>query len=600
MMQTTTAGEALDTSQAAYDATTVCEAFQTTVAAHGSRIALRTHGDRGLSYTWSQYAERVAGLAAGFAGLGLARGETLAVQLTNRPEFHLVDMAATHLGATGFSVYNTSSPEQIHERLLNAESRIFVTERAFLETVRAAAKLYGRLEHIVVVDGTPDDGLTLGDVEQAADPDFDFEATWRAVTPEDILTLIFTSGTTGPPKAAQLAHGGVMKVLRSLDQVIPLPRRHVISFMPMAHIAERLWSQYMPVAYGATSTSCPDRTEVFDCLRELRPDHVWLLPRMWQKLKEVIEIRIDAMEPGRQQALRAAIATGHRRVEFEQADQELPADFVEEAARANALLREAFIVPLGLDQATATGVGGAPPPRSLVEFFNAIGVGLFEGYGLTEATGFGAIFNNPNKFRIGTIGKPIPGVEIKLADDGELFLRSEMNMVGYRNQPEATREAIDSDGWLHTGDIAAIDDDGYVRIIDRKKDLIINAYGKNMSPVAIEEAVRRESSIISQVVAVGDGRPYNVALVTVEGQAAGALVERSGASETPEQVIHQEIAGAVERANQHLSRVEQIKRFAILPSDWPPDSEELTPTMKLKRKPIAQKYAAQIEALYSE
>jgi long-subunit acyl-CoA synthetase (AMP-forming) len=601
-METMETRTAADT-RPAYDAPTVCAAFQETAARHPERIAIRTMDDA-TALTWRAYSERVAALAGGLAGLGLSKGDTLAIQLTNRPEFHLVDMASTHLGAIGFSVYNTSSPEQICERLRNAQSRIFVTERAFLPGVLAAGELYGGLDHIVVVDGTPAEGLTLAQVEEAAAPGFDFEASWRAVAPGDVLTLIFTSGTTGPPKAAQLSHHNVMALLRSLDQVVPLPRENVISFMPMAHIAERLWSQYMPVAYGPTSTCCPDRTEVFTCLRQVRPDHVWLLPRMWQKLKEVIEAQIDGMDPERQAAARAAIEVGLRRVALEQAGEELPADLAAEAEEAKALLGREFITPFGLDKATATGIGGAPCPRPLVEFFNAIGVPLFEGYGLTEATGFGAIFSNPKRFRIGTIGRPLPGVEIRLAPDGELLLRSEMNMVGYRNQPDATRAAIDEEGWLHTGDIAEIDDDGYVKIVDRKKDLIINAYGKNMSPVQIEELVKQESGLIGQVVAVGDGRAYNVALVTLEPMGTAAFARQHGIEGAApeqlarEQVVLDHVAQAIDRANARLSRPEQLRRFAVLAADWPPDSDELTPTMKLKRKPIAQKYATEIEALY--
>jgi long-chain acyl-CoA synthetase len=603
-METSQTSGPVEDPRPAYAAETVCAAFQGTAARRASDVAIRTMDDA-VGLTWREYADRVAALAGGLAGLGLGRGDTLAIQLTNRPEFHPVDMAAVHLGAIGFSVYNTSSPEQICERLRNSGSRIFVTERAFLPGVRAAAELYGALEHIVVVDGTPEDGLSLDDVEQAAPPDFDFEAAWRAVSPDDVLTLIFTSGTTGPPKAAQLSHHNVMTLLRSLDQVVPLPRRSVISFMPMAHIAERLWSQYMPVAYGPTSTCCPDRTQVFAGLRQVRPDHVWLLPRMWQKLKEVMEGQIAALDDERRTAVLAAIELGRRRVAAEQDGEALPAELEAEAERAGALLREELVVPFGLDQAVATGIGGAPCSRSLVEFFNAIGVPLFEGYGLTEATGFGAIFNNPKKFRIGTIGRPLPGVEVRREEDGELLLRSEMNMVGYRNQPEETRAAIDEDGWLHTGDVVEIDADGYVRIVDRKKDLIINAYGKNMSPVQIEEAVKQESPVLGQVVAIGDGRPYNVALVTLEPVAAAALARDHGIEEAApdrlarEPALLDHVSQAIDRANERLSRVEQIRRFAVLPADWAPDSEELTPTMKLKRKPIAEKYAADIEALYA-
>jgi long-subunit acyl-CoA synthetase (AMP-forming) len=593
-----------DAPPAAYHAQTVCAAFQETVARCAPRIALRSHG-RDDDLTWGEYGERVAALAGGLAALGLSKGTTLAIMLGNRTEFHLVDMAAVHLGAIPFSLYNTSSPTQIDERLRTADCRLLVTEQAFMPVVREASKIYGRLDHVIVVDAEAGSHLTLEEVEARADEGFDFDARWRGVEADDILTMIFTSGTTGPPKAAQLSHRGVLAVLRNLDQVVPLPRENVISFMPMAHVAERLWSQYMPIAYGACSTACPDRSEVFACLREVRPDHVWLLPRMWEKLKEVIEGQIAASGDDRRAAVTAAIEIGHRRVALEQDGKSLPEELVREADEARSLLRSEFIVPLGLDRATATGIGGAPCPRPLVEFFNALGVPLFEGYGLTEATGFGAIFSDPKRFRIGTIGRPLPGVEIKLAGDGELLMRSEMNMVGYRNDPEGTRQAIDEEGWLHTGDIADIDDQGYVSIIDRKKDLIVNSYGKNMSPVSIESTVKQETPLISQIVAVGDGRPYNVALVTLDVAAAMAFAKQQQLAVSEphhlvgEQAVIDEVAQAIERANARLSRVEQIRKFKLLAADWPPDSDELTPTMKLKRKPIAGKYAAEIEQLYS-
>jgi long-subunit acyl-CoA synthetase (AMP-forming) len=590
-----------DRTGAAYAAPTVCAAFQATAERHHDRVALRTPGDE-LVFTWGEYRDRVARLAAGLAALGLAKGDTVGIQLTNRPEFHLLDMAAIHLGAIPFSVYNTSAPEQICERLENAESTIFVTEHAFLPGVRAAAETYGRIAHIIVVDSRAEGTLTLADVEDAGHDDFDFEAAWRSVAPEDVLTLIFTSGTTGAPKAAQLTHRNVMALLRNYDAVVPLPRENVISFMPMAHVAERAWSHYMPLAYGATATTCADREEVFRIVGDVRPDYLWLLPRMWQKLKEVVEGQVATMDAQRRDDVRAAIEVGLQALRAEQAREELSPELAAAREASRAALRQAVLVPLGLDRVVSTGIGGAPSPRSLVEFFNAIGLPMVEGYGLTETTGFGAIFSSPERFRIGSVGHPLPGVDARLAEDGELLLRSEMNMPGYRNQPEATREAIDEDGWFHTGDIAEIDEDGFVTIVDRKKDLIINSYGKNMSPVAIESVLRQECPLIAQVVAIGDGRAYNVALFTLEATATAAfLAERGYDSPEPwrDQRITDVLSQAVDRANARLSRVEQIKRFAVLPRDWAPDSEELTPTMKLKRKPIAQKYAAEIEALYT-
>jgi long-subunit acyl-CoA synthetase (AMP-forming) len=582
---------------------TVCAAFQATAREHADRVALRAFGSD-VALTWAQYARRVESLTAGLAALGLEHQETLALQLSNRPEFHTVDMAALHLGAIPFSVYNTSSPQQICQRLQNSGARIAVTEHAFLEVMREAAEQYGGLEHLVVVDGPAEGALSLEGVIERGEEAFDFGARWRSVAPQDIVTLIYTSGTTGPPKAAQLTHHAVMATLRSLDQVLPLPKKAMVSLLPMAHIAERMWTHYMPLAYGAMSHCCADRTQAVACMRETRPDAPFQVPRFWEKSRSVLLANIDGLEDQeRRAALKDAIDTGLLRIRAEQAGEPVAPEVVEAHERAKPMLKSVCLEPLGLDHVEAAFVGGAPCPRGVVEFFRALGLPIFEAYGLTETCGFAGIFPRRGESRIGTVGRPVPGVELRLADDNEILLRSDMNMVGYRNQPAQTREAIDEDGWLHTGDIGEVDAEGYVKIVDRKKDLIINAYGKNMSPVVIEEAIREESTLIGPTVAVGDGRPYNVALVTLDPEAAAGFAARRGldpsapALAVDERVLA-EVHGAIERGNQRLSRTEQIRAFKVLQTEWQPDSEELTPTMKLKRKAIAQKYAAEIEALY--
>ena len=500
---------------------TVAEAFQLTAAAHPDRPALRLKDDE-LSLTWSQYADRVRRVAGGLAGLGLQRGGALAIMLTNRPEFHWFDAAALHLGATPFSIYNTYARDQIQYQLKDAEARLVVTERAFLDRIEG---LDG-IDHLVVVDD--DQGI---DVEAQGRDDFDFEAAWRAVRPDDVLTLIYTSGTTGPPKGVQLTHSNLLAAVQGFDEVIAFPEDgRVISWLPMAHIAERACSHYLPMLLGFTTTDCPDPRQVVAYLPEVRPTWFFAVPRIWEKLKAAIEAGVEA-EPdaARKQATQWALDVGLRKVRHEQAGEPVPDELRAEHAKADELVLSKIRARLGLDQVESVNVGAAPTPREVIEFFHAIGVPLAELWGMSETTGYGTC-NPPDKIKIGTVGPVSPGVEIKLADDGEVLIRGGVVTPGYRGQPEQTREAIDPEGWLHTGDVGEFDEDGYLKIVDRKKELIISAGGKNMSPANIEAKVKASSPVIGQVIAIGDGRPYNVALITLDPDVAPAFGERAAAS----------------------------------------------------------------------
>src|SRR5215213_919487 len=564
---------------AGLDASTVAEAFQLTAAAHPERVALRLRDDE-FSISWGEYADRVRRLAAGLAGLGLERGQAIGIMLTNRPDFHWFDAAALHLGATPFSIYNTYAPEHIQFQVKDADARIVVTENAFVDRIQALAAT----EHLIVVDD--DDGI---DVEAHAADGFDFEATWRAVEPEDVLTLIYTSGTTGPPKGVQLTHANLLAAVRGFDEVIAFPDDgRVISWLPMAHIAERACSHYLPMLLGFTTTDCPDPRQVVAYLPEVRPSWFFAVPRIFEKLKAAIEAGIEAeQDEARKQATKWALGVGLRKVQLEQAGEPVPDELAAEHARADELVLSKIRGSLGLDQIESINVGAAPTPREVIEFFHAIGVPLAELWGMSETTGYGTC-NPPDRIKIGTVGPVSPGVEIKLAEDGEVLIRGPFVMTGYRNQPDKTREAIDPDGWLHTGDVGEFDEEGYLKIVDRKKELIINAAGKNMSPANIEAKVKTSSPVIGQVVAIGDMRPYNVALITLDPDVAPAW---SGD-------VAAEVERGVAAANEQMARVEQIKKYKILETEWEPGGDELTPTMKLKRKPIHQKYAEEIEALY--
>ncbi|MFJ2667498.1 AMP-dependent synthetase/ligase [Nocardia fluminea] len=578
----------------ALQARTLCEAFQITAAARVEQVAVRT-ADGGVSLTYGALADRVRRVAAGLAALGLERGDTLGIMLTNRPEFHVVDLAAMHLGVIPFSIYNTSAHNQIEYLFADAGNRIVVTERAFLERLTAVRDGGTPIEHIIVVDGAPGGALSLEQVEEGGDPHFDFGATWSAVDPEDVLTLIYTSGTTGPPKGVELTHRNMMSKIRALQQVLPVtPGGRTISFLPAAHIGDRWSGHYSPLAvWGFTVTTCPDARKVMEVAQQVRPTVFLPVPRMWEKAKAGLEAEIES-EPNaaRRKLMCWAIGTGIKKARAEQDGQPVGPILDLQAKLAHAMVGSKIRRKLGLDQSEWFLTGSAPTPRHVFEFFAAIGIQICELWAMSETSCVMTV-NPKDRNRVGTVGLPIPGLEVKVADDGELLVRSETVMRGYRNKPEQSAEAIDPDGWLHTGDIGTIDADGYVRLVDRKKDIIINAAGKNMSPANIETWLRTSSPVIGQAACIGDGRPYNVALIALDPDGAAGK-----SADDPAMVA--EVAAAVERANNNLSRVEQIKKFKIVAAEWAPGGDELTPTMKIKRKSITAKYAQQIGELYTK
>jgi len=571
----------------------MCEAFQATAAQRPDAPALRLK-DSEFAASWAEYAATVRRRATGFAALGVGRGDTVGFMLVNRPALHLCDCAAMHLGAACFSVYNTSSPEQIEYLVGDAANRVIVTEQAFLERVLAARERVGSLEHVIVVDGEPPAGtISLAELEEMGDPGFDFDASWRAVEPEDVLCLIYTSGTTGPPKGVQLTHANMVAEWRACDPVFEVdPGGRSISFLPSAHVADR-WSQlYAQMFYGGCVYCCPDPREMVAYTIEVRPTFWGGVPRIWEKLKVAMEgAMAGEADPERRAAVARAMEVGRRRVAaYEQG--EVPAELEAEWKRADEQVFAGVREMLGLDQVTTFAVGAAPTPPEVIEFFLAMGIEICELWGMSE-TSSAATVNPPGRVRVGTVGPPLPGIEVKLADDGEVMVRGPIVMKGYRNMPERTAEALGEDGWLASGDIGEWDEEGYLRIIDRKKELIINAAGKNMSPASIEAKLKAASPLIAHAVAIGDRRPYNVALIVLDQEVIAA---RGGAADDG---VVTEVEAAVATANARLSRVEQVKRFHLLDREWLPGGEELTPTLKLRRRPIERRYEAEIEALYS-
>ena len=588
----------------AREAKSFAEAFHTTAAGVPEREAVRTF-DGSVSLTWGEVRRRADAIAGGLVKLGVARGDTVALMLANRPEFQLSDLAVMTAGAVPFSIYQTLPPEVIEYVVRDAGARVAIIERAFEESFMKARANLPTLEHVVVVDGGGEAGtLRLSEIE-GSNPGFDVEAATAAIGPDDLLTLIYTSGTTGPPKGVQLSHANLMAAVRILNQVITIPdRARVISWLPAAHIAERAANYYIPVAFGATITTLDTPRNIIQALPQVRPTFFFAVPRIWEKMKAGIETQLEGLPEEQRGLAQKAIAAGVHRVRLEQAGQVVPQELAEVCARADEELFSKLRAMLGLDAAVAVNTGAAPTPVDVLEFFHAIGIELAEVWGMSETTGAGTT-NPPGRVRIGTVGPPAPEIEIRLDRDGEVLIRGPVVMTGYRNLPEKTREAFTEDGWLRTGDVGEFDSHGYLKIIDRKKELIINAAGKNMSPSNIESQLKGASPFIGQACAIGDARPYTTALLVLDADFVPSWAEKNGIQDTSLASLarHEKVIAAVEegvaRANERLARVEQIKKFHIVGGDWLPGGDELTPTMKLKRKPIAEKYANEIEGMYA-
>ncbi len=588
----------------AASAATIAEAFRITAAERAEEIAIRTKDDA-FTITWGELRDRVDALAAGLHALGLRRGETLALLIGNRPEFHLCDLAGTMVGAAPFSIYSTYTAEQITYLVSDAEAKILICEQQYLDRVLEARRSLPALEHVIVIDGeAPGGTLALADVE-GSDAEFDVEASVAQIESTDILTLIYTSGTTGPPKGVQLIHRNLMAACEGLEELIEFPRDgRVISWLPSAHVAERNAHHYLPIVYGLQITCCEDPRQVLSYLPEVRPSWFFAVPRIWEKLKAGLETML-ASQPEEQRAnVEQALAASLRKVRLEQAGEEVPAELAEQVERADAEVFAGLRAMLGLDQVEAINVGAAPTPVEVLEFFHAIGLPLAELWGMSETCGAGTV-NPPEKIRIGTVGPPAPGVEIKLDTDGEVLIRSDVVMKGYRNLPEKTTEAFTEDGFLRTGDIGEFDAEGYLKIVDRKKELIISAAGKNMSPANIEATLKTASPLIGQACCIGDARQYNTALIVLDADFAPMWAGQQGIEDSAlealaaDERVRAAVAEGVEAANAKLAKVEQIKKFSIVRGDWLPGGDELTPTMKLKRKPIAEKYAETIDSMYA-
>jgi long-chain acyl-CoA synthetase len=575
--------------------TTLVDALRRTALTQPDDVALRSDDGR-AEITWQEYAERVDAIAAGLATLGVGPGDTVGILLPNRPEWQLVDAAALTLGAVPFSLYLTSSPEQLREIQATARARIVVTDASRIARVRAA-RLPG-VAHIVSVDDTANgDARSLSDLEaqgRSALPE-----TAHVGSPDDVATLIYTSGTTGPPKGVELTHANVLFVVRAMHDAVPVVRGRLVSYLPHAHVVDRLAAYWTAVATGSTVTCVEHAAEVPAALRSVRPTRFNAVPRFWEKLQASILDGRASMPPADADALDAALAVARARTRVQAAEQPVPEDLEEAWQEAERTVLAPLRDRLGLSECRWTITGSGPLNAETHEFFAALGLPLCDLWGMSETAGVGTI-STPASRRAGTVGVALPDTELRLADDGEVLVRGPHVMRGYRLDPTRTAEAVDPDGWLATGDIGRLDDDGHVGIVDRKKELIVGSAGKNMSPANIETALKGASALIGQACCIGDARPYNVALLVLDAAGVRAWEHAAPSSaEADDATLDAAVADAVRVANARLSRPEQIKRYVVLDREWMPDGAELTPTMKLRRRAIAAKYAGTIDGLYA-
>ena len=589
---------------------TVPSAFNATVAAHAGRVALRWRNDDDSwgEWTFADYAERVARAVAALRDWGVTPGDKVVLMMRNIPEFHILDMAAYFCGATPVSIYNSSSPEQV-EYLVNHSEAVagIVEDIGFLERFLKVRPELTTLKQLAIVKDP--DGLAPDDVlryDAMLDRDgVDLATACKDCEPDQLATMIYTSGTTGPPKGVMLSHRNILWTVESLLEGIgwsvdELVGKRMVSYLPMAHIAERMTSHYQGAIGAYEITTCPEPSMIAEYLRHAKPNIFFGVPRVFEKIYAGVNAALAAdPEKGRQfdDAVAAAKPIVEARTWGDATDeQNATYEFLDEAAFSG--VRGL----IGMDDCQLAITGAAPLPSEILMWFRAIGVPMTEVYGMSESSG--PMTLNTWKPKAGSVGTAIPGCEVKLADDGEVICRGGNVFLGYYKTPDKTAEALDDEGWLHSGDIGEVDDDGYFRIVDRKKELIITAGGKNISPANLEAALKM-IPIVGQACAIGDGRPFVGALVTLDPEVAPVWAKNQGIEfdTLADLAVHPAVVEEVNRGLKEVmaafNNAERVKKVSILGEEWLPDSEVLTPTSKLKRRGVMTRYGEEIEALYA-
>jgi long-chain acyl-CoA synthetase len=564
---------------------TLLTAYAETVEASGDVEAHRWLEDgQWRSLTYRQVYDLVRDAALGLREIGFQPGDFAVIWSRNRSEATVADYGVMHARGVPVFIYNTVSAEQAAYIAGHCEATVAIVEPEYLPKLQSVRDKLPKLRTIILI-GTEAEGtvpwtqvLTLGHAEAEREPDR-FEQTWRQVAPDDLVTLIYTSGTTGQPKAVMLTHRNIRYHQLALTRVIPLEEQSeadgtalVISYLPMAHVTGRSVDHWSAIARPLTLVYCPDALRLFEIAAQVHPTGIMGIPRVWEKLYAALRGALPDITP---EAVRA-----------------LPPE-----------ARKAILARIGLDRCLLAASGSAPLDPAIIEFFRALGLPLTEGWGMSELSNAAAM-SIPGDDRIGSVGKRFPGTELKIADDGEVLVRGPLVMRGYYKDPERTVESVDADGWMHTGDIGALDEDGFLKITDRKKELIITSGGKNISPALIEYELQRHP-LIGQACAIGDRRNYVTALIVLDPEVAPAWARAHGVEEGTLAGLasHPDVLAEIERgvaeANSHLARVEQVRRFRVLPNEWTAETGELTPTMKRRRRVITDRYAKEIEQLYA-
>jgi long-subunit acyl-CoA synthetase (AMP-forming) len=595
---------------------TVSEVLERTARTHGGRAALKAKRDGQWQATsWNEYRDQAKLVARGFLRLGLQPRDGVVIMSYNRPEWFLADLGAILAGGLPAGIYISSTPEQCQYIAEHAEASVAVVENEqYLRIFLSIRDRLPKLKAIVLMTGeaSADGGdgvctwnrlLALG----GEVPGADLQARIDAQKPEDLCTLIYTSGTTGPPKAVMLTHHNVTWTARRVVEAYDVSERDdMLSYLPLSHIAEQIVSLHCPMSTGACSWFAEGMEQLADNLREVRPQFFFAVPRVWEKMQAGIQAAGSKNPP-----LKKKIAAWARGLGLEAGE-------AMEAGRrdrpflyglVHKLVFSKVHARLGLDRARVCATSTAPISVETLRFFLSLGIPIMEVYGMSECTG-PATFSTPDRFRLGKVGYAIAGTEIRIAEDGEVMMRGPHVFPGYFKNEEATREALDAEGWLHSGDIGELDGvegvegQGFLRITDRKKELIITSGGKNVGPQILENKLK-QIPVVSQAVVVGDRRNYLAALLTLDPLRAPIEAEAAGSPHRDPKdlagcaVFHTHLEKQVEEVNRTLARYETIKRFAILPRELSIEEGELTPTLKLKRRVIHQNHAEEIERLYS-
>jgi long-chain acyl-CoA synthetase len=595
---------------------TLCDDLRRTAEESGDAPAFSDRADgEWKTLTWSQTRQRALELAAGFVAVGCRPGDRIALMLPNRIEHVLADLGAVHAGAVPVTLYATFAPEQVAYVAADCAARVAVLDGADqLSRWQPVLGRLPRLHKIIVLDsaGWASDEFyltwaefeKLGAEQYAANPDAVADRV-AAIAPDDPVTLLYTSGTTGKPKGVVTTHRNVLFETASLHVAGAVPAElRSISYLPLAHIAERVLTIYVPIHEAAHIYFSADQEALLGTLQDVQPTSLFGVPRVWEKMKAGIVALIAAeQDETKKAAVARAREAGRAYVEGCQFGRQVTPDVAGAFERADAEVLGPIRSLLGLGKAVTTLSAAAPLPAEVGRFFAGLGMTILDVYGMTETTG-AVTANTPAAFRLGTVGRPLPGMELKIAEDGEILVRGPVTTPGYLGPPEASAGLLGADGWLHTGDIGALDADQFLSVVDRKKELIITAGGENMSPTAIE-GLLAEHPLIGQALAFGDRQPYVVALLALDGEVAPSWARARGiaAGSLAELAAHpaviEAVGEAVATANKRLARVQQVKRWELLPGEWSAESEELTPTLKLKRRVIHAKYARVIDSLYA-